>query len=167
MIVLPNIRIVSGMVWCIIFLLGNAIFSNAQSVKLPADPYEGMQITYLITGAGIAKEMNKPGVNKWQRNLVLTALSPDSALSISGYLYSAQAHSVVTITLGAGRESVTREYDLGKGSGMDFTQQIQVPPDARSANIYINMCVLLSPRQEARELVLFAIWDGKWKQSFK
>jgi fructose-1,6-bisphosphatase len=104
----------------------------------PAEPFNGLQCTYNITGATISKYDDVPGFT-CTRSMVIQDIQRGGTLGISGSLSAGGYGATVTVTVSAGNKSNTGTYQVKPGTPMSFNQQVAIAKDANTASITVNM----------------------------
>ncbi|MFZ1262737.1 MAG: hypothetical protein WAT34_04440 [Chitinophagaceae bacterium] len=136
--------------------------SIAQSAGIfPGQPFNGMQVNYTITGATVSKFTDVPGFT-WTRSLVITDIQKGSVLGISGSLQAGGLGCTVIVSVSAGGQPSSHQYEVVPGTPKSFKEQVQIPKDAKSASISINMNGHYSMGGGSRGVVVRGDWDGKW-----
>ncbi len=127
----------------------------------PAEPFNGMQVSYSITGATITKYTDVPGFT-CTRSLVITDIQSGGVLGISGSLQAGGLGCTITVTVSAGGKSSSGTYEVQPGSPKSFQQTVNIPKDAKSASITVKMDGHYSMGGGHRGVIVTGSWDGKW-----
>lgn len=141
-------------------LLTSAIMAQSSGVY-PAEPFNGMQVSYSITGATISKYTDVPGFT-CTRSLVITDIQSGGVLGISGSLQAGGLGCTITVTVSAGGKSSSGTYEVQPGSPKSFQQTVNIPKDAKSASITVKMDGHYSMGGGYRGVIVTGSWDGKW-----
>jgi hypothetical protein len=150
--------------WFALFIAVALIAATSRSQSsgvFPGEPFNGMQVSYSITGATISKYSDVPGFT-WTRSLVITDVQKTGMLGISGSLQAGGLGCTVTVTVNAGGKSSSGTYEVKPGTPMSFQQQVAIPKDAKSVSISINMNGHYSMGGGSRGVVVQGDWDGRW-----
>lgn len=127
----------------------------------PAEPFNGLQCTYNITGATISKYDDVPGFT-CTRSMVIQDIQRGGTLGISGSLSAGGYGATVTVTVSAGNKSSTGTYQVKPGTPMSFNQQVAIAKDANTASITVNMEGHYSMGGGYRGVILQANWSERW-----
>jgi hypothetical protein len=127
----------------------------------PAEPFNGLQCTYNITGATISKYDDVPGFT-CTRSMVIQDIQRGGTLGISGSLSAGGYGATVTVTVSAGNKSNTGTYQVKPGNPMSFNQQVAIAKDANTASITVNMEGHYSMGGGYRGVILQANWSERW-----
>ena len=123
MIVLATLMISNGKVW-------------AAGGTFPVEPFNGMQISYSISGANISGSTDKPGFST-VRSLVGTLGT--ETLQVSGSVLAGGLSADVVVTVKAGAESNTFKANVKGGQSQSFSVSVPIAQGAASGSISINM----------------------------
>lgn len=147
-----------SILFSIAILLATTLIAQSSGI-FPSEPFNGMQVSYSITGASVTKYTDVPGFT-WTRSLVITDIQKTGTLGISGSLQAGGLGCTVTVTVSAGTKSSSGTYEVKPGTPMSFQQQVSIPKDAKSASITINMNGHYSMGGGSRGVVVRGDWDG-------
>lgn len=147
----------------LLLLVGISSFAIAQGNGIfPPEPFNGMQANYTITGATISKYTDAPGYT-WTRSLVITDLQRGGTLGISGTLQAGGYGCTVVVSVQAGNgKPSTHTYEVKPGTPMNFSEQVSIPRDAKTASVSIDMNGHYSMGGGSRGVIIRGSWDEKW-----
>ncbi len=149
-----------GIVFIISIILAGTIMAQSSGVY-PAEPFNGMQVTYNITGATISKYTDVPGFT-CTRSLVITGIQKGGVLGISGTLSAGGLGCTITVTVSAGGKSSSGTYEVQPGNPKNYSQTVNIPGDAETASIYVKMDGRYSMGGGYRGVILQGNWSARW-----
>ncbi len=149
-----------GILFIISALLTGAIMAQSSGVY-PAEPFNGMQVSYSITGATISKYTDVPGFT-CTRSLVITGIQNGGVLGISGTLQAGGLGCTITVSVSAGSKSSSGTYEVQPGNPKSFQQTVNIPKDAKTASISVRMDGHYSMGGGHRGVVLQGDWSERW-----
>jgi hypothetical protein len=142
-------------------ILSSATAFAQSSGTFPGEPFNGMQVNYTITGATVTKYTDVPGFT-WTRSLVITDIQKGGVLGISGTLQAGGLGCTIIVSVSAGGKPSSGTYEVTPGTPRSFQQTVNIPKDAKSASISINMNGHYSMGGGSRGVIVQGDWDGKW-----
>jgi hypothetical protein len=148
----------------VLYLLGLFFSSNVfaqSSGTFPAEPFNGMQANYSITGVTIAQFTDVPGYT-WTRSLVISKIDSKGMLGISGTLSAGGLGCTVKVSVSAGGEFNSGTYEVKPGTPASFHQEVAIPANAKSANILIDMQGHYSMGGGSRGVVISGAYDSNF-----
>lgn len=148
-------------IFVLVAVLASIAARSQSSGVYPAEPFNGLQCRYNITGATISKYEDVPGFT-CTRSMVITGIQKGGILGVSGSLSAGGYGATVTVTVSAGSKSSSGTYKVTPGTPMDFSQQVPIAKDANSASITVRMEGHYSMGGGYRGVVIQANWSERW-----
>lgn len=132
--------------WLLCVLLGVLVpsLARAASGTWPTESFNGMQITYQVSGLSLGPPEDKPGFSTVR---TYKAKITGPTLRLSGTVVNAwnddgpkpATVSFVTVSLAAGNVSATRSFDLLGKKARDFDLEVRVPKGAKTASFGVSI----------------------------
>ena len=106
----------------------------------PKDPFNGLQVTYKITGANVTKFEDIPGFT-WTRTLTIAGFEGSGDLSISGKLTANSGfYADVKVMVSAGDKTQSKTYDkIEPNKPQTFDVRVPIPKNATAGGVSIVM----------------------------
>lgn len=132
---------------------------HAQSSGVfPPEPFNGLQVSYKISGATATKFEDVPGFT-WTRSLTFSGFAGPGELSVGGTLTAGGYYADVVVRVTAGGKTESKTYKVDPKSPQSFLVSVAIPKNAT----YGGISIVMTGHYNAgtRGVVVTGSWDQK------
>ena len=131
-------NVMANILWIVVVVAGLMAPGQVRAAggTFPAQPFNGMQITYTVSGANVTGSVDKPDFTTTR---TLSGTLGTGTLTVSGSVLAGGLSADVTVTATAGGKSESFRANVKGGENRAFSVAVPIPQGATAGSIQISM----------------------------